>query len=137
MAFLPRSRTPLLVPVLAGTLAFSSLGSIAAAQQAEPSGLHAIVSKLKIKLYGYIKVDASYDQTASSNGNFVRWVGNYDTDLGNTVGEDDGQFNVTARQTRLGVNIEGPGDDDLKTSARIEIDFYSGPAETSANLRGV
>jgi hypothetical protein len=118
--------TRLLSTLLAGSLAFCSFGSTAIAQD-EPSGLNAVVSKLKIKLYGYVKADASYDQSATSSGNYARWL--------TAGGDGDGQFSMTARQTRLGLSIEGPASDDFRTAGKVEIDFYSGTSENSANPR--
>jgi len=77
-----------------------------------------VTSSFDITLYGYIKVDAIYDSQATVIG-----------DLGFFVkpkidGESDNEFNMTARETRLGLKIGGPTVYDGKLSARIEIDFY-------------
>ena len=126
MALLHPCRSRLLTTALLGSLAFCSLGQDAVAQDAS-SGLNAIVSKLKIKLYGKVKADASYDQSATSIGGYARWL-----DAG---GDGDGQFNMTARETRLGLMIEGPESDTVKTSGRVEVDFYSGGVENGATPR--
>ncbi len=78
---------------------------------------------LDIQLYGYIKLDASYDDSRTSTGNFVKWVDSEAT------GGNDNEFNMTARQTRLGMNITGPEDGGLKTSGKVEFDLYGGTAE--------
>ena len=48
----------------------------------------------------------------------------------------DNEFNMTARETRLGLELMGPDTEDWKTSGKIEVDFY-GQAGTanSPNLR--
>lgn len=79
-----------------------------------------------IELYGYIKLDAAYDDSRTSVGNFARWV----ESEGNRPNDD--QFNMTANQTRLGLNITAPDLPHLKATGKIEIDFYgtgSTPAE--------
>lgn len=87
-----------------------------------------ILSSLPIEVYGYVKADASYDTGDTSNGNFARWV--------ESGGEDDGQFNITARQTRLGMRLFGPETDTFRTTGRVEIDFYgSGSGENSSEPR--
>jgi len=80
-------------------------------------------SDLDIQLYGYIKLDASYDDSRTTTGNYVKWVDS------EASGNNDNEFNITARQTRLGLNIAGPLQDGLKTSGKVEIDFYGGTAE--------
>jgi len=74
-----------------------------------------------VNLYGYTKLDACYDTSRTSAGNFAQWV---------EPGKDnDNQFNMTARQTRLGLNFSGPSEDGVRTSGRLELDFYGGGAE--------
>jgi hypothetical protein len=85
-------------------------------------------SNLDIQLYGYIKLDAAYDTSRIDTGDFARWV---ESESDN---EDDDQFNMTARQTRLGALINGPEDGELETSGRVEIDFYEGGAENKPRV---
>ena len=84
---------------------------------APPKG-YAVWSNLEIEAYGYIKLDAAFDTHHVSTGNFARWV--------NSEGlqKDDRQFSVTANQTRLGIKIRNPQDTTIKTSGRVEVDFY-------------
>jgi hypothetical protein len=85
------------------------------AQEEEP--------KIKLTPYGYIKVDASWDSSTIDPGDFARWV------LSPESFEEHDHFNLTARQTRLGLRISGGGKEDLVASGRVEIDFYGGGAE--------
>jgi len=73
---------------------------------------------LKIKPYGYIKLDGSYDQNSTSHGNFVMWV-----PLPDYEGDDE-QFNMTANQTRLGINLKSTGYGQLNIYGNIEFDLY-------------
>lgn len=87
-----------------------------------------VKSSLDIELYGYIKMDASYDNSRTTPGNYVKWV---DSESSN---KNDNEFNMTANETRLGMKITGPYDDGLVTSGRVEVDFYGGGAENTAHL---
>lgn len=77
-------------------------------------------SEIKITPYGFIKADASYDNSRVNNGNFVKWV---DSETGNN---NDDEFNLTANQTRVGMKISGPDSEDLRVSGLLEVDFYGG-----------
>jgi hypothetical protein len=77
-------------------------------------------SGIKVVPYGYIKADASYDNSRVNNGNYVAWV---DSEAG---GSDDDEFNLTANQTRIGLKISGPESDTMNTSGVVELDFYGG-----------
>ena len=73
--------------------------------------------------YDYIKLDMAYDQARTNNGNYVFWV-NSDTEE-----IHESEFNMTARQTRLGANINYDDLDDKVVTARFEFDFYGGGDE--------
>jgi hypothetical protein len=85
---------------------------------------------LPVEFYGFVKLDASYDTDRMNNGNFTKWV-----ESGSYSPNDD-EFNMTANQTRFGLNFKGPDVGPLKTSGKIESDFYgSGGAENTSNFR--
>ncbi|MCK5597083.1 MAG: hypothetical protein KAJ04_06515, partial [Candidatus Eisenbacteria sp.] len=48
-------------------------------------------------------------------------------------GEEDDEFNMTAKQTRLGIKLDGGGSDAVAVSGVIEFDFYGGGAENKPN----
>mgnify|MGYP001766907716 CR=1 FL=1 len=75
--------------------------------------------KPSVELYGYIKLDAAYDTSRTDVGDFARWV------MPEGPGGHDDEFNLTANQTRVGLNINGPEAGKIKTSGVVEIDFYS------------
>ncbi len=91
-----------------------------------PEGKYPILSSNQAELYGYVKLDASYDSSDTDTGNFARWV------LPN--GDDDEQFNITANQSRLGLKLNGPEYGTAKSNAQIEVDFFEGGAENKARL---
>ncbi|MCP4378295.1 MAG: hypothetical protein GY794_19235, partial [bacterium] len=92
-------------------------------------GVFNIWSTLDIQLYGKIKLDAAYDSGRTNTGNFARWVNSGEKQRG------DGQFNMTANETRLGLKFTGPTTKQLKTNGLVEIDFYGGGTETSPQPR--
>jgi len=69
--------------------------------------------------YGYFKLDGSYDQNLTSHGNFVLWV------TPQSYEEDDTQFNMTANQTRFGVNLTGNQYRDVEVKGKLEFDLYA------------
>ncbi len=87
-----------------------------------------VLSNLDIQLYGYLKLDAAYDSSRTDDGNFAKWVERENTD------SDDEQFNMTANQSRFGMNITGPDNGAMKTSGRAEVDFYGGGSQNKAHL---
>lgn len=72
--------------------------------------------------YGYIKLDASVDSSLIEPGNFVRWVADPVLD------HEHAHYNMTVRQTRLGVWLLGPEESERPyvLRGRVEIDFYGG-----------
>ena len=81
---------------------------------------------LLLKPYGFIKLDMAHDQARTNNGNYVFWVNPASDEINNKV---NSEFNMTARQTRLGVNISYDELDDKVVTARFEFDLYGGGAE--------
>ncbi|MBI1387259.1 MAG: hypothetical protein GC154_02275 [bacterium] len=90
---------------------------------------NSITSKYGAELYGYLKLDASYDDSHVSPGNYATYV------MPELGGADDSQFNITANQSRFGLNLKGPELGNAKTSGKIEVDFYGGGAENKPHLR--
>ncbi len=81
-----------------------------------------------IKPYGYIKSDIVYDDSYAGNVCF-RAKPESGTD------KQDDSISVTARQTRLGVDIYAPNIGDMKVMGKVETDFYGSGSENSASLR--
>jgi len=84
-------------------------------------------SSLDIQLYGYLKFDAAYDTSRIENGNYAKWVEN------ESANNNDDQFNTTANESRFGMRINGPNGEDMKTSGRVEVDFYGPGVGVSEN----
>ena len=95
---------------------------------AAPPEKKPVLSGLDIEIYGRLKLDAAYDTSRILNGNYAQWVESENTN------RNDNQFNMTANESRIGMWIYGPKNETLKTSGRVEIDFYGGGAENKSNL---
>ncbi|MFC1539517.1 hypothetical protein ACFL6H_08835, partial [Candidatus Latescibacterota bacterium] len=78
--------------------------------------ISAQINKLTIKPYGFIKLDMSYDSAQTNDGNFAMWI--------NDAATSDSEFNMTARQTRLGVNFNYPETNGRTVTGKFEMDFY-------------
>jgi hypothetical protein len=78
-------------------------------------------SKLTIKPYGFIKLDMSHDSARTNNGNFAMWV--------NDAAKSDNEFNMTARQTRIGVNFDYAEMNGKKVTGKFEFDLYNASPE--------
>ena len=79
-------------------------------------------SNLDIQLYGFLKLDASYDSSRIYPGDYALWVQN------ESQNDNDNQFDMTVRETRLGMLLKGPSSGDMTASGRVEVDFF-GPGE--------
>jgi hypothetical protein len=86
-----------------------------------PAGVPA--EKPAVSFYGSVKADVSWDSGDAYPGNYALYVG---TNKGN-------QWNATANQTRLGLNLSGPDTAEVALTGKIEMDFYGGGAENKPN----
>ncbi len=109
--------------LIAVSVLLGLLVSTAEAQSIEAAGF-------QFKLYGYVKLDAIYDTHRVAPGEVMFYV------LPLEDGKKDDQFRMTARETRLGLDITAPEYRGIKTTGRIEADFYgSGGGDNTPNLR--
>jgi hypothetical protein len=86
-------------------------------------------SEVKAQLYGFARFDASYDTGKINPGNIAVWV------RPEGLNNNDGEWNLTAGATRLGINLSGPDSENLKLSGNIELDFLGGGTENNLNPR--
>ena len=76
-------------------------------------------SNVQITPYGYIKFDAIHDTARTAYGDLGFWVLPESAD-----GGGERELNFSARETRFGLNIVAPENRGVKTTGRIEVDFY-------------
>jgi len=75
--------------------------------------------------YGYIKVDAVYMDAKAVQSNYLVLVPPANAKDANVDYGDDSSFSVTARQSRFGFKIKGPGfGKEGQILGRLEMDFY-------------
>lgn len=97
----------------------------AAGQQALP-----VQSRYDMTLYGYVKLDASYDTQRTAAGNIMFFV------LPESSGGRDREFNLTANESRIGLRLNLPAMNGFETTGQVEADFYgAGGTQNSPNLR--
>ena len=82
---------------------------------------------VEVTPYGYIKLDASFDSALTNDGNFAYVVLPY------VGGDEQSEFNMTAKQTRLGLKMKGGGTDAVDLSGVIEFDFYGAGGENKSS----
>ena len=79
--------------------------------------------------YGYIKFDAAHDTARTAYGDLAFWVMPK-----SAVGGNERELNFSARETRFGLNIAAPESRGVKTTGRLEIDFYEEVATANKYL---
>ena len=91
-------------------------------KKAEPSTSLpvSVGSGVKVQLYGFARFDASYDTGTIYPGNIALWA---QPENGKT---HDGEWNLTAGATRVGLNLSGPDTESMKLTGNIEFDFLTG-----------
>jgi len=87
-------------------------------------GLYGDDEKASVSAYGYIKLDAVYENGNSSHGNFAIWA--------QPEGDNSSQFHMTAKETRLGLAVKGVSFGKFDVSGKIEVDFHSSNSENKA-----
>jgi hypothetical protein len=105
-------------------LAILALGCFAVSAAAGDAG-----PAYTFKFSGYFKADFIYDQTRVTVGDYALYV----TDRNPLGAPDDDVMNITARESRLGLDFLW-NEKDIRTDARLEFDFYGlGAAPASLN----
>ncbi len=81
-------------------------------------------SKFDATLYGFVEVDSIFDSTQGLND----LAGNAAIARPNTYTGDHGQTMFGARNSRIGIKLAAPVEDDIKASAQLEMDFLGNQA---------
>lgn len=87
----------------------------------------------KVSLYGFLRVDAIWDDSRMQNHQYAMWVLAEDPIVGP---KDASHLTIHPRVTRFGIAVSpaevGSG---VKASGKVEIDFQAGGTESRAGLR--
>ncbi len=111
-----------------------------AGEAAEKPAPPSVFSSVSVELGGRLKADASWDDSRTNTGNYVLWVnqersGPSAVPASGTVSRNDDEFNMTANETRLWLNVKGPTVNGISSGGKVEVDFYgAGAAENKAHL---
>jgi len=116
-------------PAATPKLGEADLQKIAEMVQKETAKKKVVWSDIDVQLYGILRLDSSYDTSQVEPGNYIKWV------KSEKDNKNDNQFDMTANQSRLGLKINGPEDDQLKTSGLLEVDFYGLGEENKATIK--
>ena len=88
-----------------------------------------VSSKYGLSFYGYFKLDGFYDSGLPSHQEIPFWVRP-------ETAYNQGSFDMTAKETRLGMNFSGPTVSGGKLGGKIELDFFgkiNTPSDVSTN----
>ncbi|MCF7975978.1 MAG: hypothetical protein K9N55_19330 [Phycisphaerae bacterium] len=113
-------------------LVVGSLCVVGSAQEAVKGNVWA---NLDVQLYGYIKADASYDDSRTTPGNYVKWVESENGMPTSSSGanKNDNEFNMTANETRFGFKIKAPQTGKYVVSGQAEWDLYGQNSVSNEN----
>lgn len=87
---------------------------------AVPANQFVASANSRIEFYGFAKLDMAYDTGRVAPGNYALFV--QPLPAGNQ--NNNSQYNMTANQTRLGMNFTAMNSGDAKVTGKIEFDFY-------------
>ena len=91
----------------------------------------AVESKYKINVYGFVKLEAIYDNTEVAKGDWLLFVR-----PGDSPQADQSVYTMNARHSRIGMKFQGPTIlEDGKVNALIEADFAGGFPNSSTAAR--
>jgi hypothetical protein len=138
-------------PLVAAAQQTPAPGSPGTAQAAAP-GLtwkDLITDPNRIKFYGFVRLDAQYDDSRPNNAQTIGWILSEDpaAPSGGAApvganGRNNENFNMHPRLTRFGLDVDGGEIASLggaKVTGKIEIDFFNnglaGQSESRAALR--
>ncbi|MDD4737063.1 MAG: porin [Kiritimatiellae bacterium] len=105
----------------------SSLMIFALAYSAQAVSFKA--GEFDVDIYASLRLFAAYDTQRCNSDDAAMWA------LPKVAGDNDNQYTMTARRSRLGLKVAAPSTELFDVSGRAEIDFASGSSGTSPNPR--
>jgi len=122
---------PFIATILITLIAVFSQGNAVASANDDT----ALVTKKgsTFKLYGFIRLDAIYDDSEPNDNQIIGYIRSEDASSG--VKKDNSSFTMTPRLSRIGMLFNAPDTGSaLKIDGKIELDFYAWPASDSRNM---
>ncbi len=114
-----------------------------APEPAKSKGLEFSVGDWTIRFYGFIRLDAHFDDSHPNNTQLITAIKAEDDDAPAAIREEENaeDFTMHARNTRFGVDVAGPPIPrlwDARAAAKIEFDFLAnGGSEAAVISRGL
>jgi hypothetical protein len=105
---------------LALLLLATAPAAAATPESAPPADEHSLTTKVDASLYGFVELDVVGDSTQSFNER----AGNVLVARPGTYAGEHERLMLSARHTRLGIKLDGPATERVKTSATVEMDFF-------------
>ncbi len=113
----------------------------AAAQEPALTWKDLISEGNRFKFYGFLRLDAQYDDSRPNNTQTIGWILSEDPTAPPPIGAGGSNLEdltIHARLTRFGVDLDGgqvASLDDAKVTGKIEVDFYNNALQTQAESR--
>lgn len=99
-------------------------------QPSTPAQALGIETTHNVKLYGFLKLDSTYDDSDTDDIDAARYA------QSPTLSANEEEFSMTARNSRLGLKFFAPQELDAKIYGNLELDFYdTTSAHHSTQLR--
>ncbi|MBI4229939.1 MAG: hypothetical protein HY608_03805 [Planctomycetes bacterium] len=92
----------------------------------------------RIQVYGVLRLDAIYTDSAVNNRQVTFWANSEDPRTGAAVNKNDDGFNMHPRLTRFGVNVSRPDIPAISGASldgKMEFDFQNGGTESRQAVR--
>ncbi|HPQ53583.1 MAG TPA: hypothetical protein PK253_10050 [Spirochaetota bacterium] len=121
--------------LLASVMSFCFANALSAAESGPEKIMIYQGTDWQAQLYGFVKLDAVFNDSAVLNPECPFWAFSDDTPNHQTPSEEDGSLTFSARTSRLGFHIWGPTALGAKTHARFEFDFWGGQPDAGTSAR--
>lgn len=121
--------------LLAAIMSFCSVHALSAAGDGPEKIMIYQGTDWKAQLYGFVKLDAVYNDSAVLNPESPFWAFSDDTANNLSTSEEDGSLTFSARTSRIGFNIWGPLVLGAKSHVCLEFDFWGGQPDAGTSAR--
>lgn len=121
--------------LLAAVMSFGFADALRGAENAPEKIMIYQGTEWQAQLYGFVKLDAVYNDSAVLNTESPLWAFSDDTANNISTSEDDGSLTFSARTSRIGFNILGPKVLGAKSRVCLEFDFWGGQPDAGTSAR--
>jgi hypothetical protein len=134
----PAAETSSIAPAPASTPAGSAPAQASAIESGFVKWNELVLGKSKVKLYGFLRLDAVHDDSRPNNTQIPAFIRSEDPAAPAAIASarDSEDLSIYPRLTRFGLDFTGPEVAALggaKATGKAEIDFYNMPSSESRN----